>query len=197
MNRRTFAAAAVTTPLFSGCTRYERYFDIEWDEEVLLHDGRIIWVHVKRTFQRHSEYDQWDGIHRDTEVSFDAGGRIGRWTKKFERYNVGMIEEDRGNWYLLLFEMGHVTTRIVGQDVPVLILQSDGQERPARAWQEVPYFPKTNFMPITPDTKGVSQFHQKRLTVSEKLEYWQKYPRGAGDNGARNNVQGLQPLTER
>ena len=77
MNRRTFAAAAAL-PLLEGCKEaYPRFFDIEWDEEVLLHDGRIIWVHVKRTFERRSQYDRWEGIHRDTEVNFDAGGKIG------------------------------------------------------------------------------------------------------------------------
>ena len=197
MNRRTFAAAAVTAPLFSGCTKYERYFDIEWDEEVLLHDGRIIWVHVKRTFERRSEYDQWNGIHRDTEVSFDAGGKIGRVVKKFARYDIIFLETDRGNWYFLLGEMGHVTTRIVGQDVPILILQSDGLERPAKTWQEVPYFPKQNLMPVTPGSAGVSQFHQKRLTISKKLEHWKKYPLGAGEIDSITNVQGLQPSTER
>lgn len=30
---------------------YPRYFDITWDEEVQLHDGRMIVVHVKRTFE--------------------------------------------------------------------------------------------------------------------------------------------------
>ena len=197
MNRRTFVAAAAL-PLLDGCKEaYPRFFDIEWDEEVLLHDGRIIWVHVKRTFERRSQYDRWEGIHRDTEVSFDAGGKIGLLTKKFERYDVILIEADRGNWYFLLGEMGHVTTRIVNQEVPVLILQSDGQEVAAKAWQEVPFFPKTNLMPVTPDTTGVSQFHQKRLTVSVKLEYWKKYPRAAGDDGTRTNVQGLQRQTER
>lgn len=164
---------------------------------MLLHDGRVIWVRVKRTFERRSLTDRWEGIHRDTEISFDTGGKIGRWTKKFERYDIIFIEADRGNWYFLLGEIGHVKARIVNEDVPVLILQADGQERSAKSWQEVPYFPLENLMPVTPGSAGVSQFHQKRLTVSEKLAHWKEYSRGAGDSGTRSNVQGLQPPTER
>ena len=197
MNRRTFVAAAAF-PLLAGCSEtYPPFFDIEWDEEVLLHDGRVIWVHVKRTFERRSKYDQWDGIHRSTQVSFDAGGTIGRLTKKFENYDVGMIETDRGNWYFALGGVGHVKVRIVDQAIPKLIVDANGQERAAKSWQEVPYFPKQNLMPVTPGSEGVIGFHQKRLSVSKKLEHWKKYPRGAGDDGTTTNVQGLQPPTER
>jgi hypothetical protein len=196
MNRRTFNATAVAAPLLTGCV-YGQYFDIEWDEEVLLHDGRMIVVHVKRTFTRRTRFNRWEGFHRDTEISFDAGGRIGRLTKKFERYDVYAIEFDRGNWYFFLGEVGQVNTKIVSQLVPILILQADGQEQSAKTWQEVPYFPKQNLMPVTPDSIGVSQFHQKRLTLSEKLEHWKKYPLGAGEIGAMTNVQGLQPSPER
>lgn len=102
MNRRTFAAAAAL-PLLEGCKEaYPRFFDIEWDEEVLLHDGRIIWVHVKRTFERRSQYDRWEGIHRDTEVSFDAGEKIGVWTKRFERYDTAFLHSKDQNWYFAL-----------------------------------------------------------------------------------------------
>ena len=31
---------------------YSRFFDIAWDEEVQLHDGRVILVHVKQTYER-------------------------------------------------------------------------------------------------------------------------------------------------
>lgn len=200
MNRRIFGARAMVTalPLLGGCTKtYPPFFDIEWDEEVQMHDGRVIWVHVKRTFERRSSTDQWEGIHRDTEISFDAGGKIGRWTRKFERYDIIFIEADRGNWYFLLGEVGHVKVRLVNEDVPILVLQADGQTRSAKAWQEVPYFPKENLMPVTPGSAGVSHFDRKRLTVSEKLAHWKKYSRGAGDNGTRSNVHGLQPVPER
>ena len=196
MNRRNLIATALTAPLLLGCV-YGQYFDIEWDEEVLLHDGRMIVVHVKRTFERRSRFDRWNGIHRDTEISFNAGDKIGLFVKKFERYNVGMIETDRGNWYFSLGEIGAVKIHIVSDNIPIFILQSDGQVRAAKNWQEIPYFPKQNLMPVTPDSAGVSQFHQTRLTVVEKLEHWKKYPRSAGDDGTRTNVNGLQPPTER
>jgi hypothetical protein len=197
MNRRILTAAALVTLLLSNCVYWQQYFDIEWDEEVLLHDGRMIVVHVKRTFTRRSRFNRWEGYHRETEISFDAGGKIGRLTKKFENYDVDMIETDRGNWYFSLGGVGAVKVEIVSQLFPTFIIDADGRERAQKTWQEVPYFPKQNLMPVTPSCEGVSQFHQTLLTLSTKQEHWKKNPRAAGDDGTRTNVQGLQPPTER
>lgn len=45
VSRRTLLATAMSIPLISGCL-YDRWFDLEWDEEVLLNDGRVIVVHL-------------------------------------------------------------------------------------------------------------------------------------------------------
>jgi hypothetical protein len=48
MNRLTFSVAAAALPLLEGCSEtYPPFFDVECDEEVLLHDGRVIWVHER------------------------------------------------------------------------------------------------------------------------------------------------------
>lgn len=183
MNRRTFNATAVTAPLFAGCV-YGQYFDIEWDEEVKLHDGRMIVVHVKRTFERLSQLDQWRGIYRDTEIAFDAGPPWGTYQHKFLRYQVNMIEFKDGYWYISLENTsGSPPVRIVDPFFPRLIISPAGTQRAATSWAELPDFPRQNIMPVTPSPEGISQFANTRLTWETKMEHWRKNPRAAGDNG--------------
>ena len=182
MNRRTFAAAAAL-PLLEGCKEaYPRFFDIEWDEEVLLHDGRIIWVHVKRTFERRSQYDRWEGIHRDTEVNFDAGGKIGLWTQRFERYDTAFLHNKDQNWYFALgVTTGSPPVQLVTWEKSVLVLKPDGTLL-AISRPELPSeFRDFNIMPLTPSSEGVAKFHGKKLTIIEKRAHWSAYLRSAGD----------------
>lgn len=163
---------------------YPQFFDIEWDEEVQLHDGRMIVVHVKRTFERRSKFDRWLAHDRDTEISFDAGSPLGRFHRNFERYNVKMIEQRDGNWY---FNLG-VTTgippkKLVDPAYPVLILGRDGVERAARSWDDIPDFPRQNIMPVTPSPEGIAPFANTLLSWQTKMEHWRKNPRAAGDDG--------------
>ena len=76
----------MTAPLLTtACQKdYRQYFDIEWDEEVELHNGRIIIAYVKKTFERvrHMRYYRWRGMREATEISFDAGGQIRFYKKK-------------------------------------------------------------------------------------------------------------------
>lgn len=163
---------------------YPRYFDIEWDEEVQLHDGRMIVVHVKRTFERRSTFDRWLAHDRDTEITFDTGLPLGKFHRKFERYDVKMIEHYNGNWY---FNLG-VTTgippkKLVDPAYPVLIVGRDGVERAAGSWDDIPDFPRQNIMPVTPSPEGISPFANSLLTWQTKMEHWKKNPRAAGDDG--------------
>lgn len=164
---------------------WPRYFDIEWDEEVQLHDGRIIVVHVKRSFERYKRLARWVGYERDTEITFDAGPPWGKYSRRFERYDVKMIEHRDGNWYLNLgVTTGIPPMRLVDPAYPILILDRNGTERPARSWDDVPDFPRQNVMPITPSPQGVLEFANSLLTWQQKIEHWNKYPRAAGDDGS-------------
>ena len=168
---------------------YPRYFDIAWDEEVQLHDGRVIIVHIKRTFERLGRTgimgdNRWNGIYRDTEISFDAGPQLGRITKQFKRYEVGMVEFQNGNWYLaLLGTTGTPPQRLVSEQIPILILSSDGSARAAKSWDDVPDFPQENIMPLTPSTAVARQFDGTLLKWDQKMAHWKQYPRAAGDTG--------------
>lgn len=163
---------------------YPRYFDIEWDEEVQLHDGRMIIVHVKRTFERRSRFERWLAHDRDTEITFDAGPPWGKFSRKFQGYDVKMVEQQDGNWYLNLgATTGYSPEIVFNPEYPVLILGRDGIERPALSWADIPDFPRQNIMPVTPSPAGILPFANSLLTWQKKMEHWKKYPRAAGDDG--------------
>jgi hypothetical protein len=94
--------------MITGCP-WPRFFDIGWEEEVQLHDGRTILVRVKYKYERlgNSLFDRYDQtILRSTEFSFDAGPGIGRFSQLFQKHRVNHIEQFKGQWYLLLQTRG-------------------------------------------------------------------------------------------
>jgi hypothetical protein len=193
-NSRRKLMTAMLSPLLLGGCKFSRYFDVEWDEEVELFGGKIIIVHIKRGYERTSSiFDpNLRSIQRSVEITFDAGGRIGIFKRKFDNYDVCYINKSGNNWYILLGGIGFVRKRIVSQAIPILIIYQDGQEVPASSWMEVPYFSRENIMPPTPNAAGVLHFNGKLLTIAAKEAHWKKYPRGAGD-GDLINVRGVQP----
>lgn len=163
---------------------YPRYFDIEWDEEVRLHDARMIVVHVKRTFERRARFQRWLAFDRDTEIAFNAGPPRGIFRRKFERYDVKMIEEQEGNWYVSLqVTTGIPPNELVDPAFPVLIFGKDGSERRATSWADIPDFPRQNIMPVTPSPEGILPFAGTLLTWEAKMNHWKQHPRAAGDDG--------------
>ena len=192
-SRRKLMAAMLSPLLFGGC-KFSRYFDVEWDEEVELFGGKIIIVHIKRGYERTSSIFDPDlrSIQRSVEITFDAGGRIGVFKKKFDNYDVRYIYKNKEYWYIALSEIGFVRNRVVGEKVPILIVHPDRKEVAASEWGQVPYFKKSNIMPPTPNAAGVLHFNGKLLTIAAKEAHWKKYPRGAGD-GDLINVRGVQP----
>lgn len=84
------------------------FFDLSWDEEVQLRDGRVIVVHLKFTYERLSRFSRYDrAILRNTEMSFDAGPPHGRVTQLFRRQKPVMLDQKDGQWYVVLEERGN------------------------------------------------------------------------------------------
>jgi hypothetical protein len=105
MNRRTFTAAAVATPLMSGCL-WDKYFDLTWEEEVQLHDGRIIVVKLKYTYERLQRgFTRYAGenIQRNSVITFDAGGSTGLVTQELKGGWPISLEQVDGSWHLLFY----------------------------------------------------------------------------------------------
>lgn len=163
---------------------YPRFFDISWDEEVQLHDGRVIVVHVKRTYERFSKFERWRGVQRDTEISFDAGGTIGRFTKKFQRYDIDFLHEKDGQWYIyLLNTTGSPPVKLVDWSAAFLILKPNGDLEKAKGWDQLPTdFLTRNIMPPSPGSEGIAKFNDSTLTLAVKRAYWKANPAGAGDD---------------
>lgn len=162
---------------------YPRYFDIEWVEEVRLHDGRLIEVQMKRTYERIGLADRWHAVHRDTEIGFDT--RNGRFSKKFQRYDIDFLHEKNGVWYIyLLTTAGTPPEKLVDWSAAFLILDQEGRLKKASSWDELPPgFSTRNIMPPSPDAKRIFQFHNTKLREEEKMQHWKAFPTAAGDDG--------------
>lgn len=107
MNRRSFTAAALSAPLLSGCF-YDRFFDIEWDEEVLLHDGRVIVVHVKNTYERQSkslkQYDENKIMFRSKTLMFESAP--GQQQTFHTRMPIAYLGKFNKDWYVVISGKG-------------------------------------------------------------------------------------------
>lgn len=112
MKRRKFILMSASTSLLTACV-WPQYFDLAWDEEVRLHDERVIIVRVKYTYERLKRlaFDRYESsILRRTEFSFDAGPPIGRFTQLFDKHRVNLIAYYKGKWYLLFQRRGGLLT---------------------------------------------------------------------------------------
>jgi hypothetical protein len=107
MKRRTMLSVVASTPLLGACF-YDRYFDIEWDEEVLLHDGRMIVVHVKNTYERRGQglkkYDETKITFRRKELTFESEpGKLVTFKTRMPVAYLGQFDKD---WYVVISGQG-------------------------------------------------------------------------------------------
>jgi hypothetical protein len=162
-------------------------FTLEWDEEVQLHDARIINIHIKRSYERQSLLSRWDGLHHATEISFDAGPPIGRFSMSFQAYDVALIEHRDEVWYVGLTRSANAPpTRPGDWQLPFLMLRPDGRmAEPVNAGSLPPEFIKWNVMPATPDPEGVASFHNTQVRLPEKMRYWATHRRAQGEDVVR------------
>lgn len=97
-------------PLLGACSMFEpKHKVIEYDEEVKLHNGGMIWVHIKRHYERSSgrEISNWfQGYEKgwgakEVEISWDTGfPNVGRKSVFFDK-RVAFIDKFDGFWYLV------------------------------------------------------------------------------------------------
>lgn len=189
-SRHVLGALAISLVLAAGYVLkfglYPRYFDIQWDEEVQLHDGRMIVVHVKRTYERRGQrLERYPEHPRQISMSFSFNvGPQKTFQHTFIRGTLHFLDEKDGKWYIGYHaDPGdpsvEIGTRLLYPHIA--ILNADGSVAKPKSWDEVPVEVKNaNILPATPNPKIVSKFNEKRLTNLEKMAHWSMYPTGAG-----------------
>lgn len=162
-------------------------FELEWDEEVQLHDQRIINLHIKRSYERHTLLSRWDGVHRATEVSFDAGPLFGLFSARFAPDDVALIDQDQQVWYFATVRSpGTASHRSSDSLPPFFTLKPGAGLAQAGRGEKLPeVFTRWNVMPATPDAAGLLKFHHTQLGLAEKMRHWAAHPRTDGDEVIR------------
>jgi hypothetical protein len=169
---------------------YPRYFDIEWDEDVQLHDGRVIVVHRKTTYERlQTGVTPYGGliISRDTTLGFDAGGKTGRVTQLFKGFHPMFLGEDAGEWYAVLYGGYYYGSReLPGQDWGELegpygqwaIKLVDGKWTPISMRSLPSQFQRPNVLMLYGKASEHARFNGQRVTLQEKQSWLTKHPPG-------------------
>lgn len=186
MNRRSFTAAAFATPLMSGCL-WDKHFDLSWDEEIQLHDGRVIVVKVTHTYERlRREIGRYtSALPRDTEFSFDAGAPVGRVTQLFKGFHPMFLGWHEGTWYAVLYGDYYYRSReLPGQDWGELegpygqwaIRLDNGKWQPMSMSRLPAAFYEPNMMLLKGAVSEQAEFDGKKVTLQDKQAWVAKHP---------------------
>jgi hypothetical protein len=169
---------------------WPRYFDIAWDEEVQLHDGSVILIHVKGNFQRLGMhlFPYEKTLFRGSEFAFKDPQTQEVISVK-SRLGISLIDKINGNWYLVLRRQGphgypDETPSHWGDDF------TENEERLAKlkqgrfvpvSWDEAPpnSLEKTNLF-STGRIDVLATFDGKRMTLLDKKNLRLTDPQGPG-----------------
>ena len=96
-------------PLLGACSMFEpKHKVIEYDEEVKLHNGGMIWVHIKRHYERSNgrEISNWlQGYEKgwgakEVEISWDTGfPNVGRKSVFFQE-QIFTLDKINNYWFV-------------------------------------------------------------------------------------------------
>lgn len=175
--------------LLAGCI-WGQYFELGWDEEVALHDGRVIRMHVTHTYERTRGWRRYDGaIHRDCELRFDAGAGQGTVTQLFMGFSPMLLDQHEGVWYAVLYGGYRKRSReIPGQDWgdyegphgQLAIRLDAGRWRPISMRALPEEFQKPNVMLLSGSVGEHADWDGTRVTLRQKGRWLKKYPPDPG-----------------
>ena len=175
---------------------YPRFFDISWDEEVQLHDGRVIVVHVKNTYERRNrkaaEYDEISSQFRQKELSFERS--LGQTYTLKTRMPISYLGQFGEKWYVVISGQGpygnfpdempdHWGMDYTTREQRIAVLDNEAF-RPI-SWEMAPAeLRKMNLMQSA-FFKEFLIWRGYKLTLSQKLAFDKKYPTPDQDNITR------------
>lgn len=194
MNRRYFSAATfgLSMSMLSGFG-WDRFFELSWEEEVQLHDGRVIVVKIKQSYERlGNSLTRYGGriIARDSTLTLDAGGRIGIVTQLFKGFRPIFLGQYDGFWYAVLHGAYYANSRkLPGQDWGELegpsdqwaIKLVDGKWVPISMGNLPEAFQRPNMVILYGAVTEHVEFDGKRVTLSDKRAWSEKHPAGPSD----------------
>ena len=191
MNRRIFFVGSAAMPLLGGCF-WDKHFDLSWEEEVELHDGRVIVVKLKHTYERlHREFGRYtSAIPRDTEISFDAGGATGWVTQLFKGFHPMFLDKYEGVWYAVLYGDYYYRSReLPGQNWGELegpygqwaIKLVEGKWLPISMSNLPTSFQQPNMLILKGEYKEHASLNGRRITLHDKRAWLAKHPYDYGD----------------
>ena len=189
MKRRAMLISAASTPVLGACN-WDRFFDLSWEEEVKLHDGRVIIVKLKYTYERisTSNFGRYESaIPRDTEMSFDAGAPYGFVSQTIKGFNPMFLDQKEGVWYMVMYGSPYRNSEnIPGQDwgpsengygQRTAILQ-DGQFKSVSMRTLPEIFIEPNMLMLYGSAAEHAKFKGTRVTLAQKRAFLEKHPLG-------------------
>lgn len=185
MRRRALlgATASALLALALGGCGFRGEYNLSWDEEVLLHDGEMIVVHVTRHFWRDFQLPTFQSFYilRDMEIAFDAGPPWGRYRRRFIGYSeIYMIDREGGSWYIgIAGDPG--MHQMANPLYPCWILDADGKEHPAASADDIPGFARLNVLPFVGPEGLFFRLKGSLVKWDQKLSLWGANPRSGGD----------------
>lgn len=176
--------------MLSGCI-FKQYFELGWDEEVELCDGRVVVVHVTHTYERTSRWRRYDtAIHRDTELRFDAGDGRGTVSQLFKSFIPIFLDQYEGTWYAVLYG-GYVkrSREIPGQDWgdPDSPYGQWAIKLDKGKWKPIPMaslpekFKTPNMLLLHGSVSDIAELDGNKITLEQKRMWAVRHPPGYAD----------------
>lgn len=187
MRRRTLIATMAATPFMAAC-RYDRFFDLEWDEEIQLHDGRVIVVHIKHRYMRIEQgltFYSGTSIPIDSTLTLDTGSTEGTVVQYFKGFHPIFLDQHEGTWYGVLRGKYYPGSRetpdqdwgdMEGPSAQWAIQLVGGKWQPISMGRLPATFTRAN-VHLWPSPAGAyAPFNGKKMTLQNKTDMRKKYP---------------------
>lgn len=184
----------------AACQQQERFFDLEWDEEVKLLDGRIITVHIKHRYMRIDGrfYGYSDiSVPIDSTLTLDTGSSAGTVVQYFKGFQTSFLDQHQGIWYGVLRGKYYPGSRetpgqdwgeMEGPSAQWAIKLVEGKWQPISMSRLPASFLKENIYHFPSPASSYQQFNGKKITLADKTDLRIKFPRNDVDTLQRPNA---------